>query len=330
MKKLNTTQHVKIWISKNPDEPLGIINELRLIRHRVRNPHHTIHLVTDFSRLSSAGLIKLKKFALHHSILVYNIYDLPLTAKESKLMVFVRRELTELHGNLAAASDILRWFKSILSLGIYSDLDREIDFRGVPNEISIEDFLISNDSEEQDGRFNNDVLAFPDPNHPVVDAMQASILNAYETTIPDVISGREDLQFFDDGFIRDSVITTSGPYALREALKAVYTNDAIPDGVIRKDTWNQQAVSLEAISLEKSLLANKIPLCYDNSWLEQGEKTQQNLVRDMNSAASKIQFFYRHKKAQEKARLAKAKRQASVPVAAAAAATSISGKRVKH
>lgn len=325
MMKLDTTKHVKIWISKDPDEPLGARNELRLIRHRVKHPHHTIHLVTDMTRLSLAGIIKLQKFAARHSIILHPISELPIrSAREAKLMKYVQRELTEYWGNPAAASDMLRWFKSVLSLGIYSDFDREMDFRGLPHEIEIQDFLVSNDdSDKADAEVASDVLAFPQTEHPVIDAMQEQMLHAYTNASPDLISSRQACMDVDESLISDSIIETTGPMVLRRVLKQFYApSDLSGDTTIRRETWRHDVLPLDSILLEKSPLAGRSPFRCDNSWLSHGEQIQKVLNSRMDLFARKIQFFYRNYKDTQRVQ---AKRQRDV----AAPTASNTEKRVK-
>jgi hypothetical protein len=159
-KSMPTTRHVKIWFSKHENTWMPLINQLRLIRHRERNPDHQIYLVGANRLLSEKTQKEQKSFCKKYNIAYLDIdTDLPRLIAEqpaekrnidSKLLQLANDQLNrmsgalkdKLPGNVAAASDALRWIYPLLDRGFYSDLDTEIDFRGIPKFISAQNLLI--------------------------------------------------------------------------------------------------------------------------------------------------------------------------------------------
>jgi hypothetical protein len=141
--RVATTAHFKIWFSKNKDRMLGYKhNEARLVRHRALNPNHKISLIIHKNSLSPLELVRAQAFCDRNQIQLYDISiieEMLKTEIEKKLLHIARMEI--LYGNPAAASDIVRLLAR--SLGIYSDLDIEIDFRKMPEEIEVGTFLLN-------------------------------------------------------------------------------------------------------------------------------------------------------------------------------------------
>ena len=148
--ELNPHRHVKIWLSKKPDVFLNQENQLRLVRMRVKNPDDTIRLIYARELLSEKALAELMHFCNKHNIVPVSIEDqiLPfcLNNEEKNLAALYQQEIKALHdgGNLAAASDMLRWLKPIYSLGIYSDFDVTVNTKELPQTIPVEAPILLN------------------------------------------------------------------------------------------------------------------------------------------------------------------------------------------
>ena len=195
---LNPHQHVKIWLSKNRDLFLNQENQLRLVKTRVDNPKDVIYLVYAKELLSEKALQDLHTFCKKHEITPVCIEEQIIPAcsdneDEIRLIGLYRQEIAALNdgGNLAAASDILRWLKPIYSLGVYSDFDVKINTQGLPESISVDAPIIlpigttpsyvSWDLEMV--ALNNDTIAIPGNDAEAlrkIEAIQKYIYNAYQ------------------------------------------------------------------------------------------------------------------------------------------------------
>jgi len=69
-----------------------------------------------------------------------------LDAEEKNLITIYEQELAEMHdgGNLASASDIVRWLKPVYSRGIYSDFDTNITTKTLDAKIIVEAPILAN------------------------------------------------------------------------------------------------------------------------------------------------------------------------------------------
>ncbi len=186
---LDTTHHVKIWFSANPDLWTSQINQLRLVQHRAWHPSHIIHLFGCMEILSPKAQAELGAFCARHNIKYHDIEDLnPNDNIERQLLVFAKKEIksamTNDGGCMVTASDILRLFDSILDRGIYSDIDRELDFRKVSPKVSVSDLLLNgywtNPWSRRSASFNcaNDFIAAP-PKHELIQGVKKNILQTY-------------------------------------------------------------------------------------------------------------------------------------------------------
>ncbi len=122
-------RHIKIWLSNDPSIFMNPENQLRLLQMRAACPGDAIRLVYDSHLLSEQAQPELFKFCSKNKIEALNVRDIMheclADPQESALLRIYEDEITHLDagGNLAAASDILRWLKPICRLGIYTDLD---------------------------------------------------------------------------------------------------------------------------------------------------------------------------------------------------------------
>lgn len=131
------TRHFKIWFSKNPDEPLGAENALRLIRWREKNPKLTLTLIYSSLCLNEGARGQLTMFCEKHRLQCIDVdRDLrPHLTDDRDISIYELAGLELKHarektgGNLAAASDLVRLILYVLhTYGIYSDLDVELQF----------------------------------------------------------------------------------------------------------------------------------------------------------------------------------------------------------
>lgn len=130
----------KIWFSKNPNEFLGIKNQLRLIQLRGKHPEAEITFVYSAHCLSESAQKELMTFCKKHKIkavdfdteikaALQNSSDETLELKIYQLaMQEINKTLDGSGGNLAAASDGARLLEVVARYGIYSDYDVELDF----------------------------------------------------------------------------------------------------------------------------------------------------------------------------------------------------------
>ncbi|MFI4919022.1 MAG: glycosyltransferase family 88 protein [Legionellales bacterium] len=172
--KYNPHQHVKIWLSNKPSVFMNIENQIRLIDMREKNPTDVIHLIYDSSLLNEQGMTELQHFCKEHAILpvdAANEFNHALqTEKEQKLYEFYQDEITHLKdgGNLAVASDIMRWLSPVYTRGTYTDFDVPVDTRNLPPLVYVDAPLLLNIGSLQIRNkevilSNNDYIAIVDP-----------------------------------------------------------------------------------------------------------------------------------------------------------------------
>jgi len=158
--------HVKIWLSTNPDIFLNQLNQLRLIRMRVINPHDTIHLVYESRLLSAKAVNDLESFCAKHSIIPHdilkNIIPTCKTDLEKQIISIYEDERMHLHegGNVASMSDLMRIIEGVYTLGVYSDFDVHVDTRALPDTLKVKEAVLINDTKDS---YCNDVLIVTDP-----------------------------------------------------------------------------------------------------------------------------------------------------------------------
>lgn len=284
---IDTTKHFKIWFSKNSDEWMPIANRLRLIRHRQRHPDHTIYLVGADRFLSEEAIKKRNAFCQEHQITYLDIdNDLPRLIKEGndkdvKLLQLandqldaffkVDRENLPLQGNLAAASDALRWVSALLDRGIYSDLDTEIDFQNVPKCIDKELLLVLDKC--WDGiDLNNNFIA-TSGNHPLVEKIRDALIASQSKTL-------------DSDFItsapRQWVHNLYGPYPIAKTILEYYSVNTMYDWDIKCNAIMDEISAYNAKLLYHS---NHRQGAGDISW---GTNSQEVMTENMGNARNTI------------------------------------------
>lgn len=148
---------------------MNLENQIRLIKMRETNPHDRIHLIYDASLLTSKSIEELMIFCKEHFILTIDANEFKNQLKsdnERQLFHFYQDEIQHLNegGNLAVASDILRWLSPVYVLGTYSDFDYPIDTSTLPNQIEVAAPLLLNIGSLKLGKqeftfVNNDYIA---------------------------------------------------------------------------------------------------------------------------------------------------------------------------
>ena len=175
--ELDLHRHYKIWLSKEKDLFLNIENQLRLITMRKHNPNDIIHLVYSKQLLSDAAQKQLDLFCKKHTIVPISVEEdiIPACSTQESEQNLIRIYTQEIQavqqnegGNLASASDILRWLSPVYRLGIYADFDVAISTKQCGDVISIPKPILLNigslciDGAPKKIEFiilNNDVLA---------------------------------------------------------------------------------------------------------------------------------------------------------------------------
>ncbi|MBN9228155.1 MULTISPECIES: glycosyltransferase family 88 protein [Legionella] len=199
MYQYNPKLHVKIWLSNNPNVFMNLENQIRLIEMREKNPNDTIHLVYESTLLTHSSVNALREFCREHHIFYIDantIHSSLQSDDEKKLYSFYKDEIYNLKtgGNLAVASDILRWLSPIFKKGTYTDFDFPVDTSQLPNLIPTETPILLNIGSLKMGRkefilANNDFVA-------IVDALAA------EKSIKRVHGGLiARLSYYDTDFI---------------------------------------------------------------------------------------------------------------------------------
>ncbi len=192
----NPHRHVKIWLSKNKDQFLNQENQLRLVKMRADNPKDEINLVYSGALLSEQARQDLEFFCKKHAIKPVCIEEdvIPKcknNINEQKLIKLYQDEITSLDngGNLAAASDILRWLSPIYSLGTYSDLDVSIHTKQAPPEKVVSSPLLLNIGSMKGMHslealvYNNDIISVVDPKSASdqIEAIQRTMIHNCES-----------------------------------------------------------------------------------------------------------------------------------------------------
>lgn len=189
----NPHRHTKIWLSKDENVFLNQENQLRLINMRVINPEDTINFIYAKELLSEDAQRNLIKFCKIHRINPVSIEEeiIPLcagNANEEKLIELYQQEIRQLTGgNLAAASDMLRWLKPVYSQGTYSDFDVPVNTRDAPAEKVVDAPMLLNmgsarytDDGIESLMINNDVISIVDANDAfeMISRIQTSIIES--------------------------------------------------------------------------------------------------------------------------------------------------------
>ncbi len=144
------------------------------------NKRDEIHFIYDSQLLSETAIVKMNAFCRQHSITPVDVRTdiIPAseTPEENQLIALYEDEVSHLSqgGNLAVASDLIRWLKPVYQLGTYSDFDTNIDTRKLPKTIPVEAPILMNIGStvvQSEATFptyavpllNNDIISVVDP-----------------------------------------------------------------------------------------------------------------------------------------------------------------------
>ncbi len=232
----NPHTHVKIWLSNNPNVFMNFENQMRLIEMREKNPLDVIHLVYDSSLLTEKACSELVEFCNENNIIPVDADKLTERLKspnEEQLYSFYKDEIGHLSagGNLAVASDIIRWISPIYNLGTYTDFDVPVDTTMLPDRVAVAAPLLLNIGSFRIGKMemilaNNDYVAIVDASaaKPKIEQIQTGIISK--------------LTRYDTDFVEKTAAALGG------------------DRPIKQKLVNTMKNRTESIYLQKSKLAN--------------------------------------------------------------------------
>ena len=296
MQILDTTKQIKIWITRNPNEPLGgPQNELRLIRERQDYPYseRKLTLISDKNKLSPEGFKKLEKFCNRHKINLIFLEDIEKKLIENnlqdsidwKLFSIAKAEINDTNGSLAAASDILRLIAFTINLGtIYTDVDSI--FHCKMKILAVSDLLLNIIPKG----LNNDLYAFPgNPNsNRLFVKLKETIYENYLAKI-----GNEPISSYFEkrkGNIKEEVIDTSGPGAVLDVLRWYIKQHYYDEDKLGISTWGKmptithpQYTILGGNAKNVSFVSGT-----DKSWLQVGIENINEINKNMQNAANVI------------------------------------------
>ena len=143
----NPHRHVKIWLSASADIFLPLINQLRLIQFRQKNPSAELAFIFDATLLSHDAITQCFRFCDQYQIKAYDAQELIkrcASAEEIQLRSLYIDEIQHLDkgGNLGSASDKLRLLSPIYQLGTYTDFDVFLQTEGLPAMIEVQQPLL--------------------------------------------------------------------------------------------------------------------------------------------------------------------------------------------
>lgn len=171
----NPHRHVKIWLSGNEEVFMPLVNQLRLIHMRLKNPSAVISFIFDSTLLNHKAIEQCFRFCHQHRVQAYDAQSLIMRCTSNEEIQLRKLYLDEIHhldkgGNLGSASDKLRLLSPIYQLGTYTDFDVTIETEGLPQIIPLQQPLllhISSHSKQKDDTnefisVNNDCLLIAD------------------------------------------------------------------------------------------------------------------------------------------------------------------------
>lgn len=246
-------QHIKIWLSNNPDKFMNFENQLRLIDMRIKNPNDKITLVYDSSLLNPSALAELGRFCEENNIEEVDAEDfktleIPLSDKEKKLFSFYKAEINNLNagGNLAVASDILRWLRPVYIHGTYTDFDVPVDTSALPDEIEVESPLLLNIGSLKLG--NNELIIANNDYIAIVDGIEGK--EQIERVQEGILSV---LDKYDSDFIENATTKLGGSSFLYSRISSYMKNRAESEYIERSKKVNQ-SYSLSSRELRAEII----------------------------------------------------------------------------
>lgn len=163
-------RHIKIWLSSKPGSFLILENQLRLASMREMNPNDDLYFIYDSRLLTPTAISTMILFCKKHRIItkdvLIDVIPYCQTQEELNLLEKYTEQITHLDagGNLAVASDVLRWLSPIYKLGTYTDFDVPVDTRRLPHCVMVKRPLLFNlgslacTEELESISLNNDIM----------------------------------------------------------------------------------------------------------------------------------------------------------------------------
>lgn len=249
------TRHFKIWFTQNPHQPLGLINEFRILSFLKWNPNAVLFVIIDKSLYSPLGLQRFEKLNRSFSkqcvggVSRVCFIDLSIikasceSELDKALFYYAEQEIKHQYpGWPGIASDIIRLLDPVLShLGVYSDFDIELRLGSTKSTFLPSNFLLSSTITRWNPfeiSLNNDVVIFIDPeNNPVLERLKELILRNLKSELnhrsADVNGNRcqiYNLSEFRSNAVNCTVLeyvtNTSGPAAYVALFVALYVGDS--------------------------------------------------------------------------------------------------------
>jgi hypothetical protein len=137
---INPHRHYKIWFAGDADKFLPDKNQERLVEFRKCNPDDIMTLIYSGQLLSMLAILQMHYFCYLWKIIPLNFDSMTTnnpTENELRLYAIEEMKNHKNGGNLAAASDIVRFLSPTKGLGVYSDFDTKIDSSHAPDKIGI-------------------------------------------------------------------------------------------------------------------------------------------------------------------------------------------------
>lgn len=265
--QFNPHHHVKIWLSNKPNIFMNIENQMRLIQMRETNPADPINLVHDSSLLSKKATEDLKRFCKEHRITPVDVNEFgkSLKSKNEKILYqFYKDEVTHLGdgGNLALASDILRWLSPVYTKGAYTDFDVPVDTTNLPPSISVETPILINIGSLKTGNkeiilSNNDFIAVVDPEAAKkdIEKVQDGIIGVLGKYTNDFIEKTEE-EYGKDSFLNKYLISF-----MRNRSESIYisrSKNIFPEGQERSSLEVRKYINEVMTDSNKFLDFNKL------------------------------------------------------------------------
>lgn len=175
----NPHNHVKIRLSDKPDVFLKNTEQLDLIRLRSTNPTDAIYLIYDRTLLTEQANEDLSLFCKKYQIvckdMLVDIIKQCTTEEECNLIQLYYDEIHHLNkgGDLAVASNIIRWLQPIYSLGTYSHFGVTINTQDLPETIQVLSPLLLGIGSQNFARAHAEFVSLNDDVFAVVDLKEA-------------------------------------------------------------------------------------------------------------------------------------------------------------
>ncbi|KTD00375.1 hypothetical protein OQJ19_15930 [Fluoribacter gormanii] len=295
MYQYNPNLHVKIWLTNNPNVFMNLENQIRLIEMREKNPTDSIHLVYDSNLLTHSSVTSLHEFCREHKIIsldAHTIHTSLQSDNEKKLYDFYKDEICNLKsgGNLAVASDILRWLSPVFKKGTYTDFDFPVDTSNLPKMIATEMPILLNIGSLKMGKkefilSNNDFVAIVDEiaARKNIERVQSGLISRLEHYDTDFIE-RTESELNADSFINRHLLKFMKNRS--ESLYIAKSKEIIPPDASNSSLKIRAYINEVMTDKNKFLDFNKIDV------QETHEHVIQRLRKDLETQLNLIKYLF--------------------------------------